>query len=82
MKKKHPHLVKFGSHLRKLRVELGYSSQEALADACDLDRTYISGIERGERNVSLINLIVIAKTLGVDVGELVPPNKKLTDKVN
>ena len=39
-------------------------SQEAFADMCQLDRTYIGGIERGERNVALVNIEKIAKTLG------------------
>ena len=47
-------------------------SQEALAMACDLDRTYIGGIERGERNVSLVNIQKIASALGVPVRELFP----------
>lgn len=45
-------------------------SQEAFADMCELDRTYIGGIERGERNVSLVNIEKIAKTLRVSISEL------------
>ena len=45
-------------------------SQEALADACSLHRTYISSVERGERNVSLINIVAIAKALGVAAADL------------
>jgi transcriptional regulator with XRE-family HTH domain len=59
----------FGRRVRELRAEKGLS-QEALALACDLDRTYIGGIERGERNVSLINIKKIADALGVPVREL------------
>ena len=59
----------FGQRVRKLRTEKGLS-QEALALACDLDRTYIGGVERGERNVSLINIQKIAAALGVPVREL------------
>ena len=61
--------VAFGRRLRKLRTEKGLS-QEALALDCDLDRTYIGGIERGERNVSLINIEKIAAALGIPVREL------------
>ena len=59
----------FGKRVRELRMAKGLS-QEALALACDLDRTYIGGIERGERNVSLINIEKIAVALGVPVREL------------
>jgi len=45
-------------------------SQEAFADKCGLDRTYISGIERGRRNVSLRNIEKIAKTLGASISGL------------
>lgn len=44
--------VQFGQRVRKLRLEAGLS-QEAFADKCGLDRTYISGIERGVRNPTL-----------------------------
>ena len=59
----------FGQRMRELRTEKGLS-QEALALACDLDRTYIGGIERGERNVSLVNIQKIATALGVSPREL------------
>ncbi|MBI1753070.1 MAG: helix-turn-helix transcriptional regulator [Acidobacteria bacterium] len=62
-------LVRFGQRIREKRIELGLS-QEAFADKCGLDRTYISGIERGKRNVSLLNIEVIAKALGTSVSEL------------
>lgn len=61
----------FGEHLRAIRQEKGFS-QEALALACDLDRTYIGGIERGERNVSLINIHKIAAALHIAPGDLLP----------
>ena len=62
-------LVRFGKRLREKRTELGLS-QEAFADKCGLDRTYISGIERGKRNVSLLNIGTIANALGISVSEL------------
>lgn len=62
----------FGRRVRELRTQKGLS-QEALALACDLDRTYIGGIERGERNVSLVNIQKIATALGVPVREMFQP---------
>ena len=59
----------FGDRLRKLRKPKELS-QEALALACDLDRTYIGGVERGERNISLINIYKIAEALGCDAKDL------------
>jgi transcriptional regulator with XRE-family HTH domain len=59
----------FGQRVRELRTAKGFS-QETLALACDLDRTYIGGIERGERNVSIVNVQRIATALGVPVREL------------
>ncbi len=56
-------------NVRNFRKQHGYS-QEALADYCELHRTYIGSIERGERNVSLSTLEVLARALGVSVPEL------------
>lgn len=58
-----------GSRIRKLRLTKGYS-QEEFAHMCQLDRTYISGIERGLRNVSLLNLTNIANALDLPLTEL------------
>lgn len=62
-------LSRFGNRVRKLRKEQGLS-QEAFANLCGLDRTYIGGIERGERNVSLRNIEVIARALDKSVSDL------------
>ena len=61
--------VRFGKALRQRRKRLGVS-QEAFADMCELDRTYIGGIERGERNVALVNIEKLAKTLRISISEL------------
>jgi len=79
MKKKHFFLVKFGENLRALRKSKGFNSQESLADACKLDRTYISAIERGEINVSLLNLALIAYTLKVEISDLAPKIKNFRE---
>ena len=55
-------LLQFGQQVRKARRLQGLS-QEELADLCQLDRSYVGGVERGERNVSLLNIIKIAKAL-------------------
>ncbi|HZB89779.1 MAG TPA: helix-turn-helix transcriptional regulator [Terracidiphilus sp.] len=60
---------RFGERVRELRKEKGLS-QEGLALACDLDRTYVGGVERGERNVSLLNIRKIADALSVSAREL------------
>jgi transcriptional regulator with XRE-family HTH domain len=62
-------LSRFGKRLRERRLAQGLS-QEAFAHAVGLDRTYISGIERGLRNVSLRNIELLARTLGTSISEL------------
>jgi transcriptional regulator with XRE-family HTH domain len=62
-------LVRFGRRVRDLRKQAGLS-QEQFAERCHLDRTYIGGIERGERNLSLRNIAVLARALGVSLSEL------------
>lgn len=57
-------LLLFGEHVKKLRQKKGLS-QEQLGLLAELDRTYISGIERGKRNVSLINIIKLASGLDI-----------------
>lgn len=61
--------MRLGHKLRALRGSLGLS-QEAFASHCGLDRTYIGGVERGERNISLKNIEIIAKVLGMSVSQL------------
>jgi transcriptional regulator with XRE-family HTH domain len=52
--------VRFGKALRERRHKLGVS-QEEFADICGLDRTYVGGIERGERNVALVKIEKLAR---------------------
>jgi transcriptional regulator with XRE-family HTH domain len=58
-----------GATVRKRRVALGLS-QEQLAERADLHWTYIGGIERGERNVSLLNIVKIARALNTSPSRL------------
>ncbi len=77
MRKKHPALIKLGAKIRELRKSKGFS-QEGFADEVGLDRTYMGGIERGERNIATLNLIRIALALNIEVGELFPPIQTLS----
>lgn len=61
--------VQFGERVREIRQSRSLS-QEALADRADLDRTYISSVERGRRNISLRNIEAIADALGVGLADL------------
>lgn len=65
----------FGDSVRARRTELGLS-QEGLAHAVGLHRTYIGGIERGERNVALVNIFRLAETLGMSAEELMTATQR------
>lgn len=62
-------LAAFGRNVAKLRSERGLS-QDQLAEKADLDRTYISGIERGVRNPGIKTVLRLAKALSADVEKL------------
>ena len=64
-----PVLVALGNTIRQIRLKKGYS-QESVALASDLDRSYFGGIERGEHNVAVINLYKIATALDVGIKDL------------
>lgn len=59
-----------GHRIRRHREESGWT-QEELGEKCELHRTFIGSVERGERNVSILNLRQIAKALRVPLAELV-----------
>jgi transcriptional regulator with XRE-family HTH domain len=65
---------RLGLNLKKLREEQDFS-QESFADHCGLHRTYISGIERGVRNPTVVVLDKIARALKVSVGTLLDEAK-------
>ena len=62
-------LTNFGIAVRTAREAKGFT-QERLAERADLDSTYISGIERGVRNASLLSLVRVAKGLGIPLAKL------------
>ena len=61
-------LKKLGMTIQKERKELGYS-QEAFAHQCGLHRIYMGVIERGERNISMLNILKISKALNLKISE-------------
>lgn len=63
--------VRFGERLRQVRTRAGVS-QEKLADLAGLHRTYVSSVERGKRNISLLNIEKLALALGVSLTDLMP----------
>ncbi|MHA2901521.1 helix-turn-helix domain-containing protein [Ralstonia mannitolilytica] len=64
-----PALVSIGKTIRAMRKGQG-RSQEELAYAVEMDRSYVGGIERGEHNLTVVNLLRIAKELGLPASEL------------
>ena len=63
-------LRELGYRIRERRQDLNWT-QADLADKCHLHRTFIGSVERGERNISILNLLLMAKVLRVSVAELV-----------
>lgn len=72
------HLKAFGLSVRTIRQRLGLS-QEELAAICGLHRTYIGSIERGERNVSLQNIYVLAGALKTSAADLLRDAELIRD---
>ena len=62
---------RFGTRLRQVRKKKAVSQEKLAADA-GLHRTYVSSVERGERNISLVNIERLAVALGVRMRELIP----------
>lgn len=69
MPKRDPTLAAFGRNVARLRTERGFS-QDKLAEASDIDRTYLSGIERGVRNPGIKAVLKLTRALRVGVEEL------------
>jgi DNA-binding XRE family transcriptional regulator len=66
-----PERVAFGKRVREKRTDLRLT-QEELAERADLHTTYLSSVERGERNIALENIIAIALALGCSPKDLMP----------
>ncbi len=64
-----------GAAIRKRRAEMGIS-QERLAHRAKLDRSYVGGVERGERNVAYVNILKLAKALDLSATELIARAEK------
>jgi transcriptional regulator with XRE-family HTH domain len=64
-------LKRFGDRLRSIRTRKGIS-QEKLAEIAGVHRTFVSSVERGERNISLLNIARLAKALEVSLARLMP----------
>jgi transcriptional regulator with XRE-family HTH domain len=62
----------FGIQLRKLRLQRGLS-QEKLAELAEVHRNYVGGVERGERNIALLNIVALAHALRVKPARLLEP---------
>jgi ribosome-binding protein aMBF1 (putative translation factor) len=69
---------RFGSVVRSRRLTLGIS-QEELAARARVHRTYIGSVERGERNISLLNIHALAKALGTTAGSLLTESEDLME---
>ena len=70
MSHRHQTLTRFGLNVRRRREAIGLS-QEALAEKAELDRTYISGIERGMRNPTILSAARVAAALKTSLAQLV-----------
>lgn len=81
VKNKYDPKFQFGERLRQLRKELGLS-QEALAYKAGLDRSYVGAVERGECNISLINICILADTLSVPPYQLLMFSANTKKKVS
>lgn len=65
----------FAKRIKEARISQGFS-QEKLAELCNLHRTYVSSVERGERNITVDNMERLAMALGVDLRELLNPDEQ------
>lgn len=69
MKEKNSLLISFGQKVQQFREQLGIS-QEKLAERANVHRTYIGTVERGETNITLLNMYKLANALNIDIKQL------------
>ena len=69
MKDKNKYLIQLGANIRLRRKELSIS-QEELANSADIDRSYVGGIERGERNISILTLLKLVNCLKTSLSQI------------
>jgi transcriptional regulator with XRE-family HTH domain len=68
--------IALGLAIKRLRQKAGYSSQDALAAAAGVHRTYIPQVEKGSRNITIVSLEKIARALKLTAGELLTEAEK------
>jgi transcriptional regulator with XRE-family HTH domain len=68
-------MAAFGQRMREVRLKVGVS-QEKLAELAGLHRTYVSTVERGLKNISIVNIARLAAALNVEPADLMPPLPK------
>lgn len=68
---RHPALIALGQQIRRIREEKGYS-QEGFAAEAGIGRSYYGGVERGDHNITMLNLMRITAALKVEIAELFP----------
>lgn len=73
------YLRDLGKRIRELRVACSLS-QEELAHRAGIHRTYVSSVERGQRNIAVLNILRLARILGVEPGGLLPPTPAPAEK--
>jgi len=72
---------RFGTNLRRCRLAAGLS-QEEVAERMDVDRAHVSSMERGQQNVTLMTLSLVAQALKIDPAELMAPISKAAAEPN
>lgn len=73
MGRRHPQTIEFGRRVRERRKALGWT-QRLLAERAEMDWSYVAQVERGERNISLLNVHRLADALGISPAELFGSN--------